>query len=190
MYRSLLGRVVVAAYSEAVNGANRELRWMSARNRVHGRPFSNGSFEISGNLSKDGKVEVGQKAFVSHVFPQDHVNTFAGLCGDDNPLHVNPEVAQHSMFKGTIVHGIFVSSLFSTLLGKSWPGAVYVSQTLSFKKPVHVGAMVTASIEVLSVAETRKGTLLTMRTVVALQDGSTAVEGEGKVLRLSDAYLK
>lgn len=141
-------------------------------------------FHIDGSLLSNGTIVVGQKSTLRHTFTQENVNTFATLCGDDNPLHVNPEVAKNSMFKGTIVHGIFVSSLFSSILGRSLPGAVYVSQSLQFKKPVLTGTPVTATIEVQEVSDKKKGILATMKTVVTLEDGSVAVDGEGKVLLL------
>ena len=34
---------------------------------------------------------------------------------------------------------MLVSSLFSTLFGRTVHGSVYVSQTFNFKRPVHVG---------------------------------------------------
>jgi 3-hydroxybutyryl-CoA dehydratase len=136
---------------------------------------------LSGTLQKVGPV-LGATLECSHTFCQEDVNTFAKICGDTNPLHTNVEIASKSMFKGTIVHGILVSSLFSTLLGASMHGAVYVSQDLSFKKPVHVGARVTAKLEVLQKDQKRTGHLLTCRTAVLLEDGSTAVEGTARCM--------
>ena len=101
---------------------------------------------------------VGSFAVCHHVFTQEATNDFALLCGDNNPLHIDPEFANTTMFGGTIVHGIFVSSLFSTLFGRSLHGAIYVSQTLNFKQPVYVGAHVRAQIEVLTIERKREGT--------------------------------
>lgn len=162
----------------------RKLRHFSSRSTVPGDLF-----HIDGNLLENGKVEIGQRAMVNHIFSQQNVNVFAGLCGDDNPLHVNPEYGKNSMFGGTIVHGIFVSSLFSTLLGRSLPGAVYVSQSLQFKKPVLTGSPVSATIVVQEIVDKKKGILATMRTTVNLSDGSIAVDGEGKVLLLKSDLL-
>ena len=139
------------------------------------------NFIITGTLINDG-VKVGSYAEVKHVFTQENVNIFANICGDNNPLHINPSFAKDTMFKGTIVHGIFVSSLFSTLFGRSIIGSVYVSQTLQFKKPVHVGKEITAYMKILSIDERKIGSFLTCSTICEIDGGVIAVEGEAKVL--------
>lgn len=131
---------------------------------------------IRGSLQSEGPI-VGAYAECSHKFEQDDVDAFAKLCGDTNPIHTNVSIASESMFKGTIVHGIFVSSLFSTLFGASMHGAVYVSQTLNFKRPVHVGSVVTARMHILQKEEKRSGYLITCSTVIELPDGMVAVQG-------------
>jgi 3-hydroxybutyryl-CoA dehydratase len=80
------------------------------------------------------------------------------------------------------VHGIFVSSLIGTIFGRGKQGSVYVSQSLAFKRPVHVGVPVTARVEVIQVDEKRKGILVTCKTTCALQNGDIAIDGEAKVL--------
>jgi len=139
------------------------------------------SGHINGTLQTKGPI-VGAFAECTHSFQQEDVNIFAKICGDNNPLHTNVEVASKSMFQGTIVHGILVSSLFSTLFGASMHGAVYVNQTLSFKRPVHVGASVTARIHILQKEQKRSGHLLTCSTTVTLSDGSAAILGEALCL--------
>jgi len=142
-------------------------------------------FKITGNF-EHGKFlcqTVGSIAQVSHVFTQEEVNTFAELMGDNNPIHIDPVFAATTMFGGTIVHGIFVSSLFSTLFGRSIPGAIYVNQTVNFKRPVHVGKEVVATIQVQSVAKHKRGNLVTCRTSCKLgSDGSLVVDGHATVL--------
>ena len=80
------------------------------------------------------------------------------------------------------MHGILVSSLFSTLFGRAIHGSIYVSQSLHFKRPVFVGASVRAKMEIVSVDHRAKGSLLTCTTTCCLLDGTLAVVGEAKVL--------
>ena len=139
--------------------------------------------EVVGDLiSNFGNI--GAFAEVQHIFDQDDVRLFGGLCGDNNPLHVDPEYAANTIFGGTIVHGIFVSSLFSTLFGRTIAGSIYVSQDLKFKRPVHVGKSVTARIEIIEVQEKSKGLLITCSTKCKLDEdkGKVAVDGTAKVL--------
>lgn len=142
---------------------------------------SNNNFNITGTLLDDG-VKIGSYAEVKHVFTQDNVNIFANICGDNNPLHIDPIYAKDTMFKGTIVHGIFVSSLFSTLFGRSIKGSVYVSQSLQFKKPVHVGTEVTARMKIIAIEERMIGSFITCATTCEINGGVLAVAGEAKVL--------
>ena len=143
------------------------------------------NFQITGDF-ENGKflcLTVGSTAQVKHVFTQDEVNTFADLMGDNNPIHIDPTFAATTIFGGTIVHGIFVSSLFSTLFGRSIPGAIYVNQTVNFKRPVHVGKEVIANIQVQSVNKHKRGHLVTCRTFCKLSsDGSLVVDGQATVL--------
>jgi 3-hydroxybutyryl-CoA dehydratase len=138
-------------------------------------------FQVTGDIAFKNP-QIGQKSSVKHIFSQEDVNSFAKLCGDNNPLHIDPEFGKQTMFGGTIVHGIFVSALFSTIFGRSLTGSIYVSQSLNFKRPVHVGKPVTAVIEVQNVEPRKKGDVITCSTVVKLEDGSVAVEGVAKVL--------
>ena len=130
---------------------------------------------------------MGNYAEVKHSFDQATVTAFAGICGDNNPLHIDPKFAATTMFKGPIVHGILVSSLFSTLFGRAIHGSVYVSQSLTFRKPVHVGSTVIARMQILEMEERRSGLMIKCSTTCTLADGganngAVAVDGEAKVL--------
>ena len=147
---------------------------------------SGGAFDIQGTL-KTGGLQVGNYAEVKHSFDQATVTAFAGICGDNNPLHIDPKFAATTMFKGPIVHGILVSSLFSTLFGRAIHGSVYVSQSLTFRKPVHVGSTVIARMQILEMEERRSGLMIKCSTTCTLADGGAnngaiAVDGEAKVL--------
>lgn len=146
------------------------------------KSFSKSEFNIVGTLLTEKDLKVGLYAELQHTFTQENVNKFANICGDNNPLHIDPNYAKNTMFEGTIVHGILVSSLFSTLFGRSISGSIYVSQNLNFKKPVHVGVPIIARMEINTIEDKRKGRLMTCITTCHLIDGSLAVNGEAKVL--------
>ena len=144
------------------------------------RPFS--KFVIRETLTTNG-FKVGSSAEMTHIFTQDEVKLFADLGGDNNPLHIDPQFAKSTIFEGPIVHGILVGSLFSTLMGRSINGSIYVSQSLQFKAPVHVGAEVIAKLVVSFVEQKRLGVLLSCTTTCTLvASGKTAIVGEAKVL--------
>ena len=121
------------------------------------------------------------------MFSQEVVATFAELSGDNNPLHLRSEYAAKTAFGGTIVHGILVSSLFSTLFGRTIHGCVYLNQTLDFKKPVYVGANVLAKVEVTAMKSRKSGLILVCSTNVYVptkgsDDITLAVSGSATVL--------
>jgi enoyl-CoA hydratase len=142
---------------------------------------SDASSVVTENLTELG-VKVGAYAQVERVFSLQSVKDFALICGDNNPIHTDPEYASKSRFKHPIVHGILVSSQFSMLLGSIIHGGIYVSQTLTFKAPVLVGEPFIARVEILNTRSTRSGIFAIFSTKVLLSDGTLAVDGEGKLL--------
>src|SRR5438552_18898550 len=76
---------------------------------------------------------------------------FAELTGDRNPIHLSEHFAAKTPFGGRIAHGLYTAGLISAVIGTRLPGpgAVYISQTLSFKAPVRIGAIVDVTVEVI-----------------------------------------
>lgn len=148
---------------------------------------SQSTFDIKETLTTSKTI--GSYAEIIHTFQQADVSQFASLCGDNNPLHTNPEFASKTRFGGTIVHGIFVSSLFSTLFGRVMHGSVYVNQSLQFKSPVHVGEPVHARVEVVDVVQKKIGMFITCSTRCTLpnQNNLLAVDGKATVLLPNDS---
>lgn len=79
-----------------------------------------------------------------------------------------------------LVHGIFVSSLFSSIFGTLAPGCVYMNQTLSFIKPVFAEDRIVARIEIQKIRRWKKGGLVlqceTSASVIVIDDDDN-VEG-------------
>jgi acyl dehydratase len=103
-------------------------------------------------------IQVGDAASFDRLWTEEDVSMFAKLSGDTNPLHMDDEYAQTTQFKGRLVHGMLVASLCSTLVGMYLPGkkCLYLSQTLTFKKPVFIGDTVSVTGVVISKSSVTK----------------------------------
>lgn len=128
------------------------------------------------------EFKAGQRASISKTITEADVYGFAGITGDFNPLHVDAEYARRSRFGERIAHGMLTAGLVSTVLGMRLPGpgAVYLSQSLKFLKPVKFGDTVTAAAEVAAYRQDKR--VLTLRTSCTNQDGETVAEGESVLL--------
>ena len=72
------------------------------------------------------------------------------MSGDVNPAHVDEEFAKSDMFHKIIAHGMWGGALISTVLGTQLPGpgAIYLGQSLRFRRPVAVGDTITVTVKV------------------------------------------
>src|SRR3989344_2547569 len=86
-------------------------------------------------------MQAGETASFERTITQLDVDAFAHLSGDKNPLHVDSSYAVAASYGGRVVHGMFLGALVSQLVGMRLPGkrALLMSESLEFKKPVHVG---------------------------------------------------
>jgi 3-hydroxybutyryl-CoA dehydratase len=127
-------------------------------------------------------LSVGRRATFSKTISQADIEAFAALTGDRNPLHIDENFARRHRFGRPIAHGALVAGVISAALGMilPGPGAIYLSQTLRFLKPVYPGDTVTATVEVTGYRE-GKG-IVTLRTVCANQLGDVVVDGEAVLL--------
>ncbi|MBR9828825.1 MAG: MaoC family dehydratase [Oceanospirillales bacterium] len=123
-------------------------------------------------------LEVGMSDSYAKTITDADVVLFAGLSGDNNPIHINDEYAKTTPFKQRIVHGMFSAALISTVAGTRLPGpgAIYIDQQLKFKAPVHIGDTATASLTVTEIDERRRR--VKCRTDVHVGDTLVAT-GEG-----------
>jgi 3-hydroxybutyryl-CoA dehydratase len=91
-------------------------------------------------------LKPGMSESFSKTVSERDVELFGEISGDMNPVHFDEAYAKNTMFRGRIVHGVLVLSYLSTVLGTKMPGpgAIFMSQTTSFKAPVRIGDTVTA----------------------------------------------
>ena len=111
--------------------------------------------ELHGYYLED--LAPGMTALYAKTVTDADVVLFAGISGDVNPVHLNQEFADRTMFRGRIAHGMLTASFISTVIGTKLPGpgCIYVSQNLKFKAPVRIGDTVNARVTVTSVDEAR-----------------------------------
>ncbi len=126
-------------------------------------------------------LSVGMSAFYSRTVTEADIVLFAGISGDFNPLQLNREFAEKSMFGGQIAHGMLTASLISTVIGTKLPGpgAIYLGQNLRFTAPVRVGDTVTAIARVIEVLPEKRRCRLVTKCLVG---DKTVVEGDALTL--------
>lgn len=123
---------------------------------------------------------IGKKTSIKKIMTEEDIKIFAGISMDGNPVHLDEEYASKTIFKKRIVHGLYVSSLISAVIGNKLPGegTIYLKQDLNFKKPVYINDEVTAEVEVL---EMIKPTIYKLRTQCFNQDGDIVIDGHAIV---------
>jgi 3-hydroxybutyryl-CoA dehydratase len=126
-------------------------------------------------------LAVGMHETIMKTVLDSDVVSFARLSGDDNPIHLSDVYAATTRFGQRIAHGLYTASLISAVLGTRLPGpgAVYISQTLNFKGPVHIGDVVVIHVEVTELIEKGRRCRLSCE---ALVDGNPVLDGEATVM--------
>lgn len=126
------------------------------------------------------EINIGSLYEFERIFTKDDVKKFADLSGDYNPLHLDAAYGQKSPFGKNIIHGMLAASFFSTLIGMYCPGerALYLGQTLEFKKPLFVGDQIKVRGVVI---EKRESTRLIVIKTQILRGKEIAINGEAKV---------
>ena len=120
----------------------------------------------------------GDTATRSLTLTADHVETFAGLSGDRNPLHFDEEFASATPFGRLVVQGGLTTGLLHALVAMDMPGpgTVFLSQDWKFTAPVFVGDTITAEAEVVTVHDSKPVCQLAIS--VRRQDGEEVLVGE------------
>jgi len=111
-----------------------------------------------------------------------HFVCFAGLTGDQHPIHYDDEYAKTTRFGKRVAHGLLLTALtavgastLSSLLEGSM--VAFVEQSARFLKPVFIGDTITPELEVSEVLPKTNVGLLRLTTRVKNQRGETVLEG-------------
>ena len=106
-------------------------------------------------------LKIGDSASLEHHITEQDIALFSELSGDYNPLHVDDSYASKAGFRKRVVHGFFLGSLVSQLIGMQLPGkyALLMRESLEFKKPVFINE-----------------TVVVMGTIAAKSDATKIIE--------------
>lgn len=132
-------------------------------------------------------IEMGMTRHLRKVVTDDDIEMFAQVSTDRNPVHLDDDYAQDTIFEGRIAHGMLTAGLISAVIGEQLPGhgTVYMGQTLKFLAPVRPGDMVTAEVEVIDIDHSKRRVQLDCRCLV---DGKKVLIGQATVLAPSRKF--
>lgn len=125
-------------------------------------------------------IYVGMAASYTHTVSDADIKAYAGISGDNNPVHMSQPYAEKTKFGKRIAHGLYSVGFFSALFGTKLPGAgcVYVSQNLKFKRPVYIDDTIIARIEVTSVNLTKRRVFFNTQCYVS---GKLVIDGDAEI---------
>lgn len=125
-------------------------------------------------------LKVGMQASVAKTITEADILLYAAVSTDTNPVHINAEAAEHSLFKGRVAHGMLSAGLISAALGTKLPGpgTIYLAQSLRFRAPVRPGDTVRADVEVAALDAAKHRA--TLKTSCFVKD-KLVIDGEALV---------
>ena len=132
-------------------------------------------------------LEIGMMRAVEKTITDYDIQAFAEVSTDHNPVHLDDDYAQDTMFQGRIAHGMLTAALISAVIGEQLPGhgTIYLGQSLTFLAPVRPGDTVRAEVRVADIQHSRRR--VTLDCVCRV--GDTAVlKGEALVLAPSKKF--
>ena len=126
-------------------------------------------------------LEIGMARHVEKLVTDRDIELFAEVSTDRNPVHMDEDYAQDTIFGGRIAHGMMSAALISAVIGEQLPGhgTVYLGQTMRFVAPVRPGDMLRAEVTVREIDYAKRRA--TLETVCSV-DGKPVVKGEAQVL--------
>lgn len=124
-------------------------------------------------LSRSPTLKVGDFVKETRILTQQDLDEFSNLSGDHNPIH------KGSLSSGkSLVHGAFLNSILSGMIGTKLPGpgTIVISQTFKFPSKCYINLPIEFSVELL---EVRKVIRVKYESS---QDGIIVFQGEAKLI--------
>jgi len=133
------------------------------------------------------EIEMGMVRHLRKTVTDEDIEMFAKVSTDRNPVHLDDDYANDTIFEGRIAHGMLTAGLISAVIGEQLPGhgTVYMGQSLKFLGPVRPGDTVLAEVEVIGIDPAKRRVQLATRCLV---DGKKVLIGEATVLAPSGKF--
>ena len=120
------------------------------------RCFSKQDVQVFGDLAHDNNILHSSVNWKEALTEMPHLEAIK----DSGLIRMEEEKNATKSMTKPLVHGILVSSLFSSIFGTLSPGCVYMNQTLQFANPVFVDDLVLARLEIEKIRNWRRGGLV------------------------------
>eukprot|EP00486_Rosalina_sp_Unknown_P004973 CAMPEP_0201568664 /NCGR_PEP_ID=MMETSP0190_2-20130828/9884_1 /ASSEMBLY_ACC=CAM_ASM_000263 /TAXON_ID=37353 /ORGANISM="Rosalina sp." /LENGTH=235 /DNA_ID=CAMNT_0047990045 /DNA_START=17 /DNA_END=724 /DNA_ORIENTATION=+ len=132
----------------------------------------------------EGKVKlmIGDYTTYSKTFSAADIQKYSKLTGNFNPLHdtIDDTVARRAGFEGTIIHGMFTTSIFSAAIGAHFPGAIVFEIYSRWSKPIYIGETLTGYVTIKKILA--KAKLVVCDLVAKNQDDIACISGKVTLL--------
>ncbi|WP_158968995.1 MaoC family dehydratase [Chachezhania sediminis] len=132
-------------------------------------------------------LEMGMSRYLQKTVTDEDIELFAKVSTDHNPVHLDDDYANHTVFHGRIAHGMLTAGLVSAVIGEQLPGhgTIYMGQTLKFLAPVRPGDTVRAEVTVTAIDHKKRR--VTLDCVCTVGD-TKVLAGEATVLAPSRKF--
>lgn len=100
----------------------------------------------------------GREFCADFTLTEAKLDQFIGATGDSSPLHVSDIFARNRGFAGRVVHGAYLTSLATSVVGTRFPGqnALIHSVQFRFHEPVHIGQSIQVRLTIEQASEAVK----------------------------------
>jgi len=135
---------------------------------------------------KFSQFSVGDRFGDDVLVTDRHLVDGARLIGDYNPLHVDADFAERSLFGGPILHGVLTSALMSAPFGNLVAGTAvgYLEHNARFLAPVRAGdtLRITWTVVALAPKPARGGGIVSAECEARNQHDVVVATATGKMM--------
>lgn len=123
-----------------------------------------------------GDLSVGREYSIEVMVQDIDIDRFADLSGDHSPLHMDEAFARARGFRGRVVHGAYLVSLASRMLGMHLPGENCLLQTMQmkFSAPTYSGTLVRLTGVIDQISEAARAAVVKLSVADAVSGGILA----------------